>query len=500
MVLGLLQPHTGPIAEPLPICPPLIGWRARFFSALRLAEVAYVGATELLLLPQVGRPPLAAETVLEFWDYGWPYLGVVLAENLAADATIAQVKPIKAHLYPTARAAVGPYSLDGATLTGSILDGQDGAAIATFIPRFVGSPAEGLIDSEFALGDLPPFLEPCNDPPYWLQTSVTQGGNTIILLLGQTEARVRLPENSDALVRFELLPSVDPSQTIGAGAMTLPGVQISGAASLGGITLGDGSIVLPAAVTGGLGAILLSANGLQLLPIVATTGTGAIAVSGSGAQTLPAVQTAGGSSSPISASGAQVLPTVQVVGSGAVAVAGSGAAILSVVTTAGTGASFALANGAAAFEAPTTNGTGAITVSISGAQTLPTVTTAGGSETVLSGSGAATISSVQTAGAGAVAVAGAGAALLPTVQASGAAAISVTGSGSQTLPSATTAGSSETVLAGDGAALLPTIATVGTGNLQVAGAGAASLPTVATNGTATAETVGIIPILIPSLF
>jgi hypothetical protein len=399
--------------------------------------VAYVGATELLLLPQVGRPFLAANTVLEFWDYGWPYLEVVLAEDLAADATIAQVERIKAHLYPTARAAVGPYPLEGATLSGSILDGQDGAAIATFTPRFVGALSDGVIDSEFALDDLPPFLEPCDDPPYWLRTSVTQGGNTTILLLGQTEARVRLPENSDVLVRFEALPGLDANQVVGAGAMTLPGVQLSGAASLGLIMLGDGSIILPAVLTGGLGAILLSANGLQLLPIVATAGTGAIAVSGSGAQTLPTVATAGGSETVLSGSGAATFSPVQTSGAGAVAVAGSGAATLPTVQT---------------------SGIGAIAVTGSGSQILPSVITAGSSGAVLAGDGAALLPSVATVGTASAQTTGAGAATVSAVQ------------------------------------------TAGAGNLQVAGAGAASLPTVATNGAATVETAGIIPILIPSLF
>jgi len=334
MVLGL---HIVPSPSLGQVCPPVIGWRARFLHAIRPSAVACTGARELPIYADPDRVPLLAGAVLSFEDYGWPYSEAVLAEDLAPSDTVAMVEPLPTRLYPTARAAAGAYSLVGATITGTVTDGRDGGEIASFSPRFVAPLESGLIDAEVSLGDLPNFVERCDDPPYWLKVLVEQDGVTTTLFLGQTKNDVLLPSDSNLLVRFELLPSQDPTQVAGVGVASLAQLVLNGTAVLGLFAEINGSQTLGQLLAAGAGGVEVGGDGAQTFGAIATTGDAVVQIVANGAQALGAITTAGGSVASVVATGAQTLGAVTTVGAGGVETIGDGAQALGAVDTAGAG-------------------------------------------------------------------------------------------------------------------------------------------------------------------
>jgi hypothetical protein len=165
-------------------------------------KVVPIGATEIPITPQAGRSPFAAEDVLLFEDYGYPFLRVVLDAPLMPLDEVIKAKPLASTLYPTARAAAGPYSLAGAVLSGSVLRGS--AVVASFVPLLVGASIDGLIEAAYDLGSLPSFVQRCDDPPYRLRVRIAMNGGTTLLFMGQTQADAHLGHR-DVLIQYQMI-------------------------------------------------------------------------------------------------------------------------------------------------------------------------------------------------------------------------------------------------------------------------------------------------------
>lgn len=196
----VLSPYT--LLTPHYDCPTLVGWRAQFSHAISPLEVVPVGSTEIPIAPQSGRSPFAAGEVLHFEDYGYPFSRVTLDAPLSPTDEVIKVKPLTLPLYPTARAAAGPYSLAGAVLSGAVLRGS--ASVASFVPVFVGASIDGLIEAAYDLGSLPSFVQRCDDPPYRIQVRVAMNEGTTLLFMGQTQADAHLGHR-DVLVQYQML-------------------------------------------------------------------------------------------------------------------------------------------------------------------------------------------------------------------------------------------------------------------------------------------------------